>query len=157
MYQYVYTAATYTMVVNDQVITGANGVLGRLDAGSQVQVACRYQYGINNPDVYKIDESEHLLNSYVQTSFTSSYTQRTYTLTNADKQGTAAYRCIDKNKAGCPDYSQVTISFSAGTPSPGPILRSDCNPGGSNNRPSVYPSNGPPYHPTAASKSRYYT
>ena len=131
------------MLVNGQVITGANGVLGGLDAGSQVHVACRYQSGIADPDVYKIDASdgsEYPLNSYMQTKFTSSYTWRTYTLTNADKQGTATYRCIDKNKAGCPDYSQVTISFTTGTPSPGPILRSDCPPGGANDRPSVNPS-----------------
>ena len=144
------------MFVNNRVVTGANGVLGGLDAGSPVQVACQFQHGIDNPNVYKIDatdDSEHLLNSNVQTSFTSSYTQRTYTLTNVDKQGTATYRCIDKNKAGCPDYSQVTISFGTGTPSPGPVLRSDCRPGGSNDRLSLNPSNGPPYHPTAASKS----
>ena len=128
------------MVVNNRVITGANGVLGGLDAGSQIQVACRYQPGLDDPDVYKIDASEYLLNSNVQTSFTSSYKQRTYTLTNADKQGTATYRCIDKNKAGCPDYSQVTISFTTRIPSPGPVLRSDCCPGGSNDRPSVNPS-----------------
>ena len=131
------------MVVNDQVIAGANGVLGGLKAGSPIQVACRYQTGIADPDVYRIDASDgskHLLNSHVQTSFTSSYTQRTYPLTDADKQGTATYRCIDKNKAGCPDYSQVTISFTPRTPSPGPILQSNCRPGGSNDRPSVNPS-----------------
>ena len=46
------------MVVNDQVITGADGVRGGLDAGSQVQVACQYQSGIADPDVYKIDASD---------------------------------------------------------------------------------------------------
>ena len=131
------------MFVNDEV---TNGVRGGLDARSPVKVACRYQYGITEPDVYKINASNksgYLLNSNVQTSFTPSYKQRTYTLTNADKQGTATYRCIDKNKAGCPDYSQVTISFSSGTPSPGPVLRSDCRPGGANDRPSSSPSNPP--------------
>ena len=135
-----HAAATYTMFINDGVIIGANGVLGGLDAGSQVQVACRFQSGIANPDVYKIDASdgsEHLLNSYVQTKFTSGYTWRTYTLTNADKQGTATYRCIDKNRAGCPDYSQVTISFSTGIPSPGPSFSNDCPPGGSNDHPTA--------------------
>ena len=76
------------MVVNGQIITGANGVLGGLNAGSQVKVACRFQPGLADPDVYKINASggsEYFLNSNVQTKFTSSYTQRTYTLTNADK------------------------------------------------------------------------
>ena len=128
------------MLVNDRVITGANGVVGGLDAGSQVQVACRYQSGIADPGVYKIDTSEKLISSYVQRKYSSDYKWSTYTLNATDKQGTATYRCIDKNKAGCPDYSQVTISFSTGIPSPGPILRSDCPPGGPNDRPSVNPS-----------------
>ena len=131
------------MFVNDGVITGANGVLGGLDARSQVQVACRYQSGIDDPDVYKIDTSEKLISSYVQRKYIGDNKWSTYTLNSTDKQGTATYRCIDKNKAGCPDYSQVTISFSPRTPSPGPILRSDCRPGGSNDRPSSSPSNPP--------------
>ena len=150
----IHAAATYTMLVNGQVITGANGVLGGLDSRSQVQVACRFQPGLDDPDMYKIDtsnKSEYLLNSNVQTSFTSSYLQRTYTLSNADKQGTATYRCIDKNKAGCPDYSQVTISFTTRTLSPGPAFSRDSPPGGSNDQPSVNLSS----NPTTASSSKY--
>ena len=147
-----HAAATYTMFVNDREITGANGVLGGLDSRSSVQVACRYLNGINEPDVYKIYTSENLLNSNVQRKSSGDYEWRTYILTDADKQGTTTYRCIDKNKAGCPDYSQVTISFTTRTPSPGPFLRSDCHPGGANNRPSVSPSN---IHSTAASSSKY--
>ena len=142
------------MLVNGQVITGANGVLGGLDSRSQIQVACRFQPGLDDPDMYKIDtsnKSEYLLNSNVQTSFTSSYLQRTYTLSNADKQGTATYRCIDKNKAGCPDYSQVTISFTTRTLSPGPAFSRDSPPGGSNDQPSVNLSS----NPTTASSSKY--
>jgi hypothetical protein len=41
-YQHVYTAATYTMLVSNQAITGSNGILGGLNAESQVQVACRF-------------------------------------------------------------------------------------------------------------------
>jgi hypothetical protein len=158
-YQHVYTAATYTMFVNNQAITGANGVRGGLDARSPVQVACRFPRGISEPDMYKIstfDKSEILLNSYVQTKYGSGYTWRTYTLSDADKQGTATYRCIDSSYTGCPDYSQVTISFTTRTPSPGPSLRSNCPPGGSNDQPSVIPSTIPPtHHPTATFACKY--
>ena len=139
------------MLVNG-VIKGANGVKGGLDARSQVQVACRYQSGIDDPDVYKIDTSEKLISSYVQRKVSSDNKWSTYTLNSTDKQGTATYRCIDRDKAGCPDYSQVTISFSSGTPSPGPVLRSDCRPGGANDRPSSSPSNPPPPASTSAGK-----
>ena len=125
------------MFVNNGEITGANGVQGGFGSRSSVQVACRYLRENNEPNVYKIDESEHLLNSYVQRKSSGDYEWRTYILTDADKQGTATYRCIDKNNAGCPDYSQVKISFSTGTPSPGPVLRSDCPPGGSSNQPTA--------------------
>jgi hypothetical protein len=135
------------MFVNNQAITGANGVRGGLDARTQVKVACRFQQGFPEPDMYKISTSENLLNAYVQTKYSSNnYAWRMYTLTDADKQGTATYRCIDKNKAGCPDYSQVTIGFTTRTPSPGPSLRSDCLPGGS--------SNSGPF--TSASAGKYF-
>jgi hypothetical protein len=143
------------MFVNDQPITGANGVRGGLDAE---QVACRCQSGISDPDMYKIstsDKSQYLLNPNVQTKTIGHYTQRTYILTDADKQGTATYRCIDSNKAGCPDYSQVTISFTGRTPSPGPSLRSNCLPGGSNDQPSVIPTSGPLNRPTSTSAGMY--
>jgi hypothetical protein len=146
------------MFVKDQEITKPNGVLGGLDAGSLVQVACRYQSGISEPDMYKIstsDKSETLLNPNLQTKTIGHYMQRTYILTDADKQGTATYRCIDSSYTGCPDYSQVTISFTTRTPSPGPSLRSDCPPGGSNDQPSVNPSTIPTHHPTATSSSKY--
>ena len=123
-----HAGATYTMFVNDGEITGANGVKGGLDSRSSVQVACRYLHGIIEPDVYKIDDSQNLLNSYVQRKTSGDYEWHTYILTDADKQGTATYRCIDKNKAGCPDYSQVTISFTPRTPSPGPAFSRDCFP-----------------------------
>jgi hypothetical protein len=144
--------------VNNRVITGANGVLGGLDAGSLVQVTCRYQSGISDPDMYKIstsDKSQYLLNPNLQTKVTADYMQRMYNLSNADKQGTATYRCIDSSYTGCPDYSQVTISFTTRTPSPGPALRSDCPPGGSNDQLSVNPSSIPTHRPTATSSSKY--
>ena len=147
-----HAAATYTMFVNDRVITCANGVLGGLDSRSLVKAACRFQPGIAEPNVYKIDASEKLINSYVQRKYSGGYKWSTYALNATDKQGTATYRCIDKNKAGCPDYSQVTISFSTRIPSPGPTFSRDCFPGGTNDRPSVNPSN---IHPTAASSSKY--
>jgi hypothetical protein len=108
--------------------------------------------------MYKIstsDISQYLLNPNLQTKYTADYTQRTYILNGTDKQGTATYRCIDKNKVGCPDYSQVTINFTTRTPSPGPTLRSSCPPGGSNDQPSVNPSSIPTHRPTATSSSKY--
>ena len=152
------------MVVNEQTVAGANGVQ-RAPNTPDVQVACRYAHGIADPDVYKITRNsnsqivEQLLNNDVQTKTTQSYMQRTYMLTGDDKQGTATYRCIDKNyenKPGCPDYSQVTISFTGVTPSPGPFLRSNCRPGGSADIPSVDPpTSTSPNHPTASSSSKY--
>ena len=147
------------MLVNDALIPGANGVRGGFTTASDVKVTCRFASGLSVPDIVKVvsNSPDSVIDPrYLQPSFVQNNEQRTYFLNATDKQGTATYRCIDKNYVGCPDYSQVTISFSTTTPRPGPYLQSNCPPGGSNDRPpSVNPSSGPSNHPTVPSSSKY--
>ena len=148
------------MLVNDAPITGANGVRGGFTTTSDVKVACQFASGLPDPDIVKIipNTPDSVIEPrYIQQSVVKGYDQSAYFLNATDKKGTATYRCIDKNDVhvGCPDYSQVTISFTMTTPDPGPSLRSNCPPGGSNDRPSVNPSSSPSNHHTVPSSSKY--
>ena len=144
------------MLVNDVEIPEPNGVKGPLSTDSDVRVICRFESGIHEPSMIKItpNKPDISLDSYIQKKFILPYGYFTYQLNITDKQGITTYRCIDKTPAVCPDYSQVTISFTSQHPSPGPV-RQGCAPGGSTDKPSVNPSSGPSSRPTASSSSKY--
>ena len=152
-----HAAATYTMLVNEETITGANGVTGPFSTASDVKVACRFEDGIAEPNMFKIsaNKAEDLIDPrYIQNKHVlPNYKQLTYQLNVTDKKGIVTYRCIDKNYVRCPDYSQVTISFTSQSPDPGPV-RQGCPPGGATDKPSVNPSSGPSNRPTGASSSK---
>ena len=128
------------MLVNEEVITGANEARGGFTTESDVRVACRFESGISIPNMVKVVpntpdfviDSRNIQNSFVQPNFE----QFTYTLNRSDKQGTVTFRCIDKATARCPDYSQVTVSFISQSPEPGPTI-TGCSPGGSTDKPSA--------------------
>ena len=142
------------MLVNNVEVAGSNGVRGGFNRGSEVLVACRTAMGISDPDMIKITpNNELMLNTHVQMRYVlNTYQLYTYNLTDADKHGIATYRCIDKQYTGCPDYSQVTISFSSPSPSPVAVIQS-CPPGGASDRPSVNPSSEPSNRPTSPTSS----
>ena len=129
-------ASTYTILVNNVEVRDPNGVR-RVDARSDVQVACRVESRMPKPSMLKIRNQDEtsLAMSLSEQYRVPNYVDFVYLLNEEDKRATATYRCIDESPANCPDYSQVTIGF-VQTPSAGPIISNGCPPGGSTATPS---------------------
>ena len=139
------TGVTYTMLVNDQD-QGSNGAYWA-QGTSTLKVACEIS-GVSYKAVMNritAGGSEKLSDAVLL--YQNSLTFVNYTLDNSDHQyNVVTYRCVDGSNSLCPDYAQLTISFT-GTPRKRDPIAPNCSPGGSNT-PSVNP---PPTPSTRAS------
>ena len=123
------------MLVDDHD-RGTNGVY---KAEGSALVACKISGITYDAEMQKIVTYRGTPQSvnYVRV-FKNPFTYLNLTLSGPDRQhDVITYRCTDGSGSNCPDYAQVTVSFSH-TPSAAAVI-AGCRPGGSDS-PSVNPT-----------------